>query len=78
MAENHSIEEEREIADLIASAPDLLAACKKAAWLYDEMALGPLGAAAKYGPDYEPPTDQECLNIRQIINDAIAKAEGKG
>ncbi len=62
-------------ARLIASAPDLLAACKEAASLYDHMALGTLEAAVKYGPDYEPPTDEDCLATRGQLEAAIAKAE---
>ena len=55
----------------------LLDACKKAAWLYDQLAMGPLDAAVKYGPDYMPPTDEQCLEIRQALHDAIIEAEGR-
>ena len=62
-------------AKLIASAPELLEACKEAARLYDELALSLLAAAAKYGPNYEPPTDEEWLEMRKELKQAIAKAE---
>ncbi len=59
---------------LIAAAPELLEACNEARHLYDELALGSLEAAAKYGPDYTPPTDEEWLEMRQQLEAAIAKA----
>jgi len=46
-------------------------ALERAKWLYDELSLGPLGAAAKYGPDYESPTEDTCLEIRGLIEDAL-------
>ncbi len=61
-------------AGLIAAAPELLKACQVAADLYDHLALGTLEAAAKYGPDYEPPTQSDCLEVRNLLADAIAKA----
>jgi len=61
-------------AQLIAAAPDLLKACQHATSLYDHLALGTLEAAVKYGPDYEPPTDEDCLRTRGLLGDAIAKA----
>ena len=61
-------------ARLIAAAPDLLKACRHAASLYDHLAMGPLQAAVKYGPDYEPPSDEDCLRTRSLLGDAIAKA----
>lgn len=64
----------RKDAHLIAAAPELLKACEAAAELYDELGLGSLEAAAKYGPDYEPPTDIECLKMREDLEAAIAKA----
>jgi hypothetical protein len=56
---------------------ELYEALKEAAWLYDQLALSPLSAAVKYGDNYEPPTDEDCLRIRGQINDALAKAEGR-
>lgn len=54
---------------------DLLAACKWARDLYDQLALGPLEAAAKYGDSYIPPSDEDWLNMRTKLETAIAKAE---
>lgn len=53
-------------------------ALKEAMRLYDLLALGPLAAAAKYGPDFEPPTDAEYLEMRQMIKAAIPVAELEG
>ncbi len=50
-------------------------ALKQAQWLYDELSLSPLEAAAKYGPDYEPATDEECLEVRRMIDTAIPLVE---
>lgn len=50
----------------------LVATCKRAAELYDHLAMSPLEAAAKYGPDYEPPSDAEWLEMRQMLADAVA------
>ena len=55
----------------------LLEACKGARKLYDEMARGPLGNAAKFGPDFEPMSDEDILEIRKALEDAIATTEGK-
>ena len=49
-------------------------ACQQAADLYDALALGPLDAAAKYGPDWEPPTDEQMLEVRSVLAAAL-KAE---
>ena len=46
-------------------------ALKQARRFYDELSLSPLEAAAKYGPDYEPVTDEECLEVRRMIDVAI-------
>ena len=62
-------------AHLIAAAPELLEACKEAARLYDHFSLSPLAAASKYGDNYEPPTQEEYLEMRKILEQAIAKAE---
>ena len=66
---------------LIASAPEtkqerdeLLEACKRARELYDHLALGTLEAACKYGDNYEPPTDEDWLNMRTGLEQAIANA----
>ena len=48
-------------------------ACQQAADLYDALALGPLDAAAKYGPDWEPPTDEQMLEVRSVLAAALAK-----
>ncbi len=61
---------------LISAAPDLLEACKLACDFYDRLALSPLAGAAKYGPDYNPPTDEDCLEVRNMLENAISKAEG--
>ena len=62
-------------ARLIAVAPELLEACKEAARLYDHFSLSPLAAASKYGDNYEPPTQEEYLEMRKTLEQAIAKAE---
>lgn len=54
---------------------ELLNACEGARNLYDHMALGSLEAAAKYGPDYEPPTDEDCLQVRGALESAITNAK---
>jgi hypothetical protein len=61
----------------LAAFDGLLAACKRAKELYDYLALGPFGAAAKYGPDhdYERISDEECLDTRGALEDALAKAQ---
>lgn len=63
-------------AQLCAAAPDLLKVSKRARELYDHLSLGTLEAAVKYGPDYEPPTDYDWLQMRGALEAAIAKAEG--
>ena len=59
---------------LSAVAQTLLNAVEHAAEMYDELALGPLGAAAKYGPDYTPPSDDDWLALRQELQDAATLA----
>ena len=59
------------------AVPHLRAAAKMAADLYDQLALGPLEAAAKYGPDYEPPTDEDCLAVRNALHMATEWAKRK-
>ncbi len=59
---------------LIAAAPELLEACKRARELYDHLALGTLEATCKYGDNYEPPTDEDWLNMRAGLEEAIANA----
>jgi hypothetical protein len=61
-------------ARLMAAAPEMYKALKGAAWLYDQMAMGPLEAAAKYGDTYEPPSNAQCLEIRGAIQIALDKA----
>ena len=62
---------------ILESHARLLAAAKNATRLYDDFALGTLEAAAKYGPDYEPPSDAYCLKVRGDLQDAIDFAEPK-
>jgi len=45
----------------------MVKALQKAAKMYDELALSPLESAAKYGPDHEPPKDEDWLAMRQRI-----------
>ncbi len=56
---------------------ELIAACEAARELYDLLALSPLAAAAKYGPDYEPPGREGCLAVRDRLEAALAEPEGK-
>jgi len=56
---------------------ELLEACKTARRLYDDMSLGPLEAATKYGANYVAPTDEDCLRVRGKIDAAITKAENR-
>lgn len=53
-------------------------ACQQAADLYDALSLGTLEAAAKYGPDWEPPTDEQMLEVRSVLAAALAKEKGGG
>jgi len=55
---------------LIEEIKRLQSICKEAAQLYDRLALSSLEHAAKYGPDVEPPTEKDCLAIRQKLEDA--------
>lgn len=50
-------------------------ALTQAKWLYDELALSPLAAACKYGDEYEPATDEDCLEVREMIEAAIPVSE---
>lgn len=75
--ENIAVSYDPKHAHLIAAAPELLKACEEARNLYDHLALGTLEAAAKYGPDYEPPTDEDCLEVRDLLETVINKAEGR-
>lgn len=59
------------------SYDDTLEALEQARWLYDQLSLGSLEAAAKYGDNYEPPTDEQYLEIRRMIESAITIAKGK-
>jgi dynactin complex subunit len=67
-----------EVEELSRRSSQLLVACKSAATTCDQLSLGPLDAAAKYGPDYEPPDDEYFLNVRGALAEAIAKAEADG
>lgn len=53
----------------------LVEAVKGAIWLYDEMAMSPLEAAAKHGPDYTPPSDEDCLEVRKALQDALSSVQ---
>lgn len=53
-------------------------ACEWARDLYDQLALGPLQAAAKYGPDYTPPTDKEWLEMRGMLEAALGEEKKDG
>jgi len=83
MAKCETREEAQALCRQLDAAPDLLAACKTGLELYDELAVetNPLACAARHGPDYEPPSWQEwnemCLEVRGILQAAIAKAEGQ-
>jgi len=63
------------IVQVINSHKKLVNACEKAKWLYDELALSTLGAACKYGDNYEPPTKEDCLQIRELLEQALKEAE---
>ena len=45
---------------------------RQTARMYDDLSLGTLEAAAKYGPDYEPLTDDEILAARSAIDALLA------
>jgi len=64
------------VGELERDRSELLEACKEAKRLYDHFSLSPLAAASKYGDNYEPPTDEEYLEMRKALEQAIAKAEG--
>lgn len=57
------------------AVPELLAACKRGQELIRHLCMGPLDAAAQYGPDYEPPTSDDIVAEIRLIQAAIAKAE---
>ncbi len=54
------------------SNAELLAACRTAKALYDDLSLTPLEGVIKYGEDYVPPTDEDCLAVRARLNSALA------
>ena len=66
-----------------AAADKMYEACQEGKKLYDYLATAtsPLDAAVKYGPDFDPPTDQEvsemCLRVRGLFERALAAADGK-
>ena len=62
---------------LHASYEKLVNACEKAKWLYDELALSTLGAACKYGDNYQPPTKEDCLHIRELLEQALKNTENQ-
>lgn len=69
---------------LRAENKQLWEACRAAADLYDKMAIDTdrLGCAAKYGPDYSPPTRDEwnkmCLEVRSMLQEATQQEQGDG
>jgi len=65
----------RRLAALEAENVRLRRACKEARRIYDHFSLSPLAAAAKYGPDYEPPTREEYLEMRKGLDDALTAQE---
>lgn len=65
----------KRIDDLEAENAKLREACKRARDLYDHLALGSLEAACKYGDTCEPPTDENCLQVRGLLEAALAETE---
>lgn len=65
-----------QVVGILNAGADLLAACKAEIELDDYLALGPLGAAAKYGPDhdFEIRADRQCHEVRGLLEAAVAKA----
>jgi hypothetical protein len=61
-------------AHLIAAAPELYRACKEARLLH--LALSSLEVAARFGDNYQPPTDEDCLRVRGILEAALSSARG--
>ncbi|GAF91357.1 unnamed protein product [marine sediment metagenome] len=57
------------------SHADLLTALRELKSLTHHLTIGPLDAAAQYGPDYRPPTEEDVRGVYTKVNDAIAKAE---
>lgn len=47
----------------------------RAIWLYDELAMSPLEAVAKHGPDYTPPLESDVLAVREDLEDSRALCE---
>jgi hypothetical protein len=68
-----------QVCGIINAGTELAAVCKRAKDLYDYIALGPMGAACKYGPehDYGRWTDEDMLKLRSDLETALAiyKAE---
>lgn len=56
---------------------ELAGACEKARDMYDELAMGKLELAAKYGPDYTPLTDDDLLAVRDKLEQALEKYKGR-
>jgi hypothetical protein len=59
------------VPELLDSIGELVKACERARYLYDHLALSPLESAAKYGPDYEPPSIEDMLETRNLLDRAI-------
>jgi len=53
-------------------------ACNESLRFYDMIALSPLEAACKYGPDWTPPDDNDALELRQLLAEAAEAAKPEG
>ena len=53
----------------------LIAVLEAAIHIYDELSLSSLALTAKFGPDYEPPSVEELIELRRAIAGAIALAK---
>ena len=63
--------------DLIIASPELLEACEKAAELYNSLGIRSSKSTLKVDPNYKSPSYEYCVNVHELLNKAIAKAEGK-
>ena len=62
---------EANLAAAVQARDAAIKAASLAAEMYDLLALGPIAAAAKYGPDYTSPTDEDWLEMRKELDTAI-------
>lgn len=72
------LREQHATAQLIKTAPKLLRALKRLDSLVSFLALGSLESACKHGDDYQPPTQEECKEVYDFVQDTIAEAESHG